>query len=359
MKYAGGIIGLPFSLEGFAFFIEAIFIGIYLYGWDRLSPRAHWLTGLPIAISGALSAAFVTTANAWMNMPTGFRIDHGKVVDVNPLAAMLSPPWLVEVLHTTIAAYVVTGFGAAAICAWALLRGTADERREQVRAGLTIAMIVATVAIPLQMIVGDVIARFDADNEPAKFASMEALFHTRREAPITLGGIVTADGVRYGLEIPAALSILAAFDPHAEVKGLDRVAPGDRPPVAIVHYSFDAMVGSATLMLLVAFGWAVVTLRKRAVSRRLLIGIALGGPLSVIAMEAGWFVTEFGRQPWIARGLLRTTDAVTIAPGLDVQFYAFSLVYVILAATCWWLLRRVGAHEHGGERAALSADAPT
>ena len=358
MKYAGGIIGLPFSLEGFAFFIEAIFIGIYLYGWDRLSPRAHWLTGLPIAISGAVSAGFVTTANAWMNMPTGFRIDHGKVVDVNPLAAMLSPPWLVEVLHTTIAAYVVTGFGAAAICAWALLRGTAGERREQVRAGLTIAMIVATVAIPLQMIVGDVIARFDADNEPAKFASMEALFRTRREAPITVGGIVTADGVRYGLEIPAALSILAAFDPHAEVKGLDRVAPGDRPPVAIVHYSFDAMVGSATLMLLIAFAWAVVTLRKRAVSRRLLIGIALGGPLSVIAMEAGWFVTEFGRQPWIARGLLRTTDAVTIAPGLDVQFYAFSVVYVILAATCWWLLRRVGTHAHGGERSALAPDAP-
>jgi cytochrome bd ubiquinol oxidase subunit I len=358
MKYAGGIIGLPFSLEGFAFFIEAIFIGIYLYGWDRLSPRAHWLTSLPIAISGAVSAGFVTTANAWMNMPTGFRIEHGNVVDVNPLAAMFSPPWLVEVLHTTIAAYVMTGFGAAAVCAWALLRGTAGDRREQVRAGLTIAMIVATVAIPLQMIVGDVIARFDADNEPAKFASMEALFRTQREAPVTLGGIVTADSVRYGVEIPAALSILAAFDPHAEVKGLDQVPRDDRPPVAVVHYSFDAMVGSATLMLLIAFGWAVVVLRKRAVSRRLLTGIALGGPLSVIALEAGWFVTEFGRQPWIARGLLRTTDAVTIAPGLDVQFYGFSVVYVILAATCWWLLRRVGTHAHGGERSALAPGAP-
>jgi cytochrome d ubiquinol oxidase subunit I len=359
MKYAGGIIGLPFSLEGFAFFIEAIFIGLYLYGWDRLSPRAHWLTGVPIVISGAVSAGFVTTANAWMNMPAGFRIEHGRVVDVQPLVAMLSPPWLVEVVHTTLAAYVVTGFGAAAVCAWALLRNGANaERGEQIRAGLTIAMIVAAVAIPLQMLAGDVIARFDADNEPAKFAALEALFRTQREAPVTVGGIVSADGVRYGLEIPAALSVLAAFDPHAEVKGLDRVPPGDRPPVAVVHYSFDTMVGSATMMLLIALAWAVVTLRKRAVPRRLLMGIALSGPLSVIALEAGWFVTEFGRQPWIARGLLRTTDAVTIAPGLDVQFYAFSFVYVILAATCWWLLRRVGTHAHGGERTTLARDTP-
>jgi cytochrome bd ubiquinol oxidase subunit I len=348
MKYAGGIIGLPFSLEGFAFFIEAIFIGLYLYGWERLSPRAHWLTGLPIVVSGAVSAGFVTTANAWMNMPTGFRMDNGKVVDVQPLVAMFSPPWLVEVLHTTLAAYVVAGFGAAAICAWALLRNGANERSvaakriDQIRAGMTIAMVVATVAIPLQILVGDVIARFDAENEPAKFAAMEALFHTRREAPITIGGIVTADSVRFGIQIPGALSFLATFDPHAEVAGLDRVAVGDRPPVPIVHYSFDTMVGSASLMLLIAFAWTVVTLRKRAAPRWLLIGIAVSGPLSVIAMEAGWFVTEFGRQPWIARGLLRTTDAVTVAPGLDVQFYAFSVVYVILAATCWWLLRRLG-----------------
>ncbi|HEY6234921.1 MAG TPA: cytochrome ubiquinol oxidase subunit I [Candidatus Elarobacter sp.] len=359
MKYAGGIIGLPFSLEGFAFFIEAIFIGLYLYGWERLSPRAHWLAALPIVISGAASAGFVTTANAWMNMPTGFRIENGKIVDVQPFVAMLSPPWLVEVVHTTLAAYVVTGFGAAAICAWALLRNGMTANREQVRAGLTIAMIVASVAIPLQMIVGDVIARFDADNEPAKFAAMEALFHTRRDAPITIGGLVFHDSVRYGLEIPDALSLLAAFDPHAEVKGLDRVPADDRPPVAIVHYSFDAMVGSATLMLLIAFAWTVVTLRKRTAARWLLAGIALAGPLSVIAMEAGWFVTEFGRQPWIARGLLRTTDAVTIAPGLDVQFYGFSVVYVILAATCWWLLRRIGTHEHGGERTTLASKAPS
>jgi len=345
MKYAGGIIGLPFSLEGFAFFIEAIFIGLYLYGWDRMSPGAHWLSGLPIVLSGALSAAFVTTANAWMNVPAGFRIVNGTVVEVDPIAAMLSPPWLVEVLHTTLAAYVVTGFGAAAVCAYALLRRSAEDRREQVRAGLTIAMIVASIAIPLQWVGGDVIARFDAEREPTKFASLEALFHTRRHAPITIGGIVSGDAVRYGIEIPSALSVLVAFDPNAEVKGLDRVAPDDRPPVAVVHASFDTMVGSASLLLLVAIVWAIVALRKRTPAKPLLIGIALCGPLAVVAVEAGWFVTEFGRQPWIARGLLRTSDAATVAPGVDVQFYAFFVVYVVLAATCWWLMRRVGTKE--------------
>jgi cytochrome d ubiquinol oxidase subunit I len=356
MKYAGGIIGLPFSLEGFAFFIEAIFIGLYLYGWERLTPLQHWLCGLPIVVSGAASAGFVTTANAWMNMPTGFRIENGKVVDVQPLVAMMSPPWLIEVTHTTIAAYVVTGFGAAAVCAFALLRGRGAERRDQIRAGLTIGMAVAAVAIPLQWVSGDVSARFDADHEKAKFAALEAVFRTQRAAPVTVGGIVGADRVRYGIEIPAALSILVAGNPNAEITGLDRIPPNDWPPVAAVHLSFDTMVGCASLLLLVAIVWTVVTLRKRTASRLLLRGIALSGPLAVLAMEAGWCVTEFGRQPWIARGLMRTADAVTPAPGLDVQFATYSVIYVVLAATCWWLLRRVGSHAHGGERTALQRD---
>jgi cytochrome bd ubiquinol oxidase subunit I len=342
MRYAGALIGLPFSLEGFAFFIEAIFIGLYLYGWDRLSPRAHWLSALPIAISGAISAGFVTLVNAWMNMPTGFRVQDGRVVDVHPIAAMFSPPWLLEVLHTTTAAYVVTGFGTAAVCAYALLRGGSGERRAQARAGLAIAMVVAAIAIPLQWIVGDVIARFDAEHEPAKFASLEALFHTQRFAPITIGGIVGRDDVRYGIEIPSGLSLLVAFDPRTEVAGLDRVPADDRPPVTAVHYSFDTMVGCASALLLIAIAWAIVALRRRPLAPPLLTAIALGGPLSVLAMEAGWCVTEFGRQPWVARGLLRTSDAVTTAPGIAAQFYAFSIVYVLLAATCWWLLRRVG-----------------
>jgi cytochrome d ubiquinol oxidase subunit I len=355
MKYAGPLIGLPFSLEGFAFFIEAIFIGLYLYGWDRLSPVQHWLTALPIAISGALSAGFVTLVNAWMNMPTGFRFVDGKVVDVHPLVAMFSPPWLDEVLHTTIAAYVVTGFGAAAVCAFALLRRSAEDRREQVVAGMRIGMMVATVAVIAQFIVGDFIARFDFSEEPAKAAAMEALFHTERNAPITIGGIVGKNDVRYGIEIPSGLSLLLSFNPNAQVKGLDKIPSNDQPPVAATHLSFDAMVGSASLLVLIALVWAYLTKRGRQLPPWLIAGIAISGPLSVVALEAGWFVTEFGRQPWVARGLLRTSDAVTTAPNLDVFFYAYSVVYVILAVMCWWLLRRVGSKGHAGEHGAAQS----
>lgn len=340
MRYAGGIIGIPFSLEGFAFFIEAIFIGIYLYGWERLTPRAHWLCGVPIIVSGAVSAGFVTLANAWMQMPTGFRIVDGKVVDVQPFVAMFALPWKTEVAHTTLAAYVFSGFGAAAFCAFARLRG---DTRPVVLAGLRTAMIVAAFAIPLQIVVGDVVARFDAEHEPAKFAAMEVLERTERHAPIALGGIPTSSGgIAHAIEIPGALSMLVAFDPNAEVTGLDHIPPNDRPPVAITHLSFDAMVGAGSALLLIALLWALGARRAAPAPRAMLAAIALGAPLALIALEAGWFVTEFGRQPWIVHGLLRTADAVTTAPELDVRFFGFSLIYVVLAATSWWLLRRVG-----------------
>lgn len=339
MRYAGGIIGLPFSLEGFAFFIEAIFLGLYLYGADRLTPRAHWLTALPIALSGAASAGFVILANAWMQMPGGFRIVDGRVTDVRPLVAMFSPPWATEVVHGTLAAYVFTGFGAAAVCAFALLRG---RREAQIEAGLRIAMAVALVALPLQVIAGDVSARFDANREPAKFAAMEDVRVTQRGAPITIGGLPCGQGLCDTIEIPKALSLLVAFDPDAEVKGLDRVPLADRAPVAATHLSFDAMVGSATLLVLAALWWAVTAWRRRPPGAMLLRAIALCGVLALVALEAGWLVTEFGRQPWIAVGLQRTSDAVTIARGIEAAFYGFSAIYIMLAAACWWLLVRIG-----------------
>jgi cytochrome d ubiquinol oxidase subunit I len=240
MRYAGGIIGMPFSLEGFAFFIEAIFIGVYLYGWERLSPRAHWLALLPIIVSGAASAAFVTLANAWMQMPAGFRMVGGKPVDVQPIVAMFPVPWRVEVLHATIAAYVFTGFATAAVCAWAWLRG---DRRPTVIAGLRVAAILAVCAIPVQVVSGDSSARFDAEHEPVKFAAMEVVHHTARNVPFTVGGIPTRDGVRYAIEIPSALSLLVGFSTQTEIVGLDSVVPGDRPPVGLTHFSFDAMAG--------------------------------------------------------------------------------------------------------------------
>jgi cytochrome d ubiquinol oxidase subunit I len=345
MKYAGGIIGLPFSLEGFAFFIEAIFIGLYLYGWDKLSPRAHWLSALPIVISGPLSAAFITMANAWMQMPTGFRIVNGKVADVQPLVAMFPKPWATEVVHATLAAYVLTSFTVAGVCAVAWLRG---DRRRQVIKGMHIALTLGALALPVQMIVGDVAARFDAENEPSKFAAMEAIYHTERDAPITIGGIPAGDHMKDAIEIPELLSILVAFDPHAQVTGFDHIKRDDRPPIEATHLSFDTMVGSASLLTLVVLAWLVMIVRRLSLRPPFAIAIALGAPLAVTALEAGWFVTEFGRQPWIARGLLKTSDAVTVAPGIDIQFYGFSLIYVVLAAMTWWLLRRV---DHDSARA--------
>jgi cytochrome d ubiquinol oxidase subunit I len=275
-----------------------------------------------------------------MQLPTGFRIAGGKIVDVQPYVAMFAPPWKTEVMHTTLAAYVFTGFSVAAVCALAWLRG---DRRPVVLAGLRTAMAVGAIAIPLQLVVGDVVARFDAGNEPAKFAAMEVLEHTERHAPISIGGWPTANGgIAHAIEIPDLLSVLVAFDPNAQVTGLDRIAAGDRPPIAVTHFSFDAMVGAGTTLLLIAACWTVAARRKRVESRPLLTFVALGGPLALVALEAGWFVTEFGRQPWIVHGLLRTADAVTPAPQLDVRFLGFSLIYVVLAATCAWLLRRVG-----------------
>jgi cytochrome bd ubiquinol oxidase subunit I len=355
MRYAGSMIGLPFSYEGFAFFIEAIFIGLYLYGWDRLSPLVHWLSAVPVIISGALSASFVTLVNAWMNMPTGFRLDNGRIVDVRPLQAMFSPPWLLEVLHTTIAAYVVTGFGAAAVCAFALLRMRAIGRKEEILVGLRISMIVASAAVVLQWVVGDAIARFDAGNEPWKFAAMEVVRHTGSHAPVTVGGIVGPDATRFAIVIPDGDSLLVGFNPNTVVRGLDSIAPGDRPPVARTHYSFDAMVGCASALLLVAILWVRFGRRGVILPKRLLQAIALCGPLAVIALEAGWCTTEFGRQPWVAHGLLRTDQAVTTAPGIEVQFYVFSCVYVVLAAMCWWLLRRIGSS--GSENEELASPA--
>jgi cytochrome bd ubiquinol oxidase subunit I len=197
------------------------------------------------------------------------------------------------------------------------------------------------IAIPAQIVVGDVIARFDAEKQPAKFAAMEAVYHTQRGAPVTIGGIAHADHIDGAIEIPKALSLLVAGNTTAEVTGLDRVPADEHPPVFLTHFSFDAMVGSGSALLLIAVAWLVTVLRRRELPRWLAIVLVAGAPLALIALEAGWCVTEFGRQPWIAHGLLRTTDAATIAPGVDIAFYGFSFIYMILAATCWWLLRQV------------------
>lgn len=332
-KFAGKVVGLPFALEGFAFFLEAIFLGLYLYGWDRLSPRAHWLCSFPIWISGLASAWFIVSANSWMNTPAGFVVKDGKIVDINPWQAMLNPSTPYETIHMMLSCYVATGFAVAAVYAFAFLRG---KRSEYYWKGLCLGMVMGAIAIPLQIISGDANARFLAEAQPTKLAAMEALFPTTSGAPLTIGGLVdTSNGkVYYAIEIPKGLSILAKGDPNATIQGLNDWPQSDWPVVGITHFSFDGMVACGFFALLIAIlFWFFAWRKKRAwqQSRLMLWGIILTGPLAFVAIELGWMVTEFGRQPWVIVGFLRTADAVTTAPGLNISFLLFSFIYILLA----------------------------
>ena len=339
MRFGGAIIGMPFSLEGFAFFTEAIFLGVYLYGWDRISARAHIVAGVIVAVSGAASAVFVVIANAWMNTPRGFDMLNGEPVNVDPIAAMMTPAAFPQVLHMILAAYAATGFAVAGIHAFLLLR---DHRNAFHRRALSVALLVGVPAAIVQPISGDISARYVARWQPAKLAAMEGQFQTEAGAPLRVGGIPdeAARETPYSLEIPRGLSLLAFHDPDAVVKGLDAFPEDEWPPVAIVHVAFQIMVGLGTFLALVSL-WVLVTRwRKRVVAenRWLLRAVALAGPMGFICIEAGWTVTEVGRQPWIVYGIVRTADAVTPMPGLVVPFITFTVLYCFLGVIVVWLL---------------------
>lgn len=341
MEFAGPIIGMPFSLEGFAFFTEAIFLGIYLYGWDRLSPRAHLVAGVLVAASGAVSGIFVVMANGWMNAPTGFTLEGGRITGIDPVRAMLNPAAFTQALHMTLAAYAATGLGVAGIHAWMLLRRPQNAFH---RRALAVALLVGAPAAIVQPVSGDLSAKMLARLQPAKFAAMEAHFHTEPGASLLIGGFPdeATMTVKGAIPVPKLLSFLAHGDPAAEVRGLDRIPRELWPPVAIVHAAFDLMVGLGTFMLLVSL-WAAVTAFRRqdlAGRRWLMRALALAAPMGFVAIEAGWVVTEVGRQPWIIQGVLRTAEAVTPMPGLVVPLTFFTLLYVALAVAVVWLLYR-------------------
>ena len=339
MEYAGAIIGMPFSLEGFAFFTEAIFLGVYLYGWNRLTPRAHWWSGVAVTVSGTISGVFVVLANAWMNAPTGFRLVDGRPVDIDPIAAMLNPAALPQALHMTLAAFAATGIAIAGISAVALRR---DPTIRVHRAALRLALWVAVPASLLQVVSGDLSAKFVAEHQPVKLAAMEGHFETARGAALRIGGIPDeAAGVtRYAIEVPTMLSVLAFGDPDAEVKGLEAVPRDEWPPVLITHLAFQVMVGLGTLMAVASLWVVMCWVRRRDVvaDRRLLTLLAWLMPAGFIAVEAGWVVTEVGRQPWIIQGVMRTADAVTPMPGLAAPFALFTLLYLFLGTVVCWLL---------------------
>ena len=342
MAHAGPVIGMPFSLEGLAFFIEAIFLGIYLYGWERVPDKIHWLSGMMVLLGGMCSGIFVVTANAWMNTPAGFTFENGEFTNIDPIAAMLNPSSFTQALHMTLAAFLAVGFAVAGIHAYFLRR---DPDNPFQRKAFAIALSVGAVVSILQPISGDLSAKRLAKHQPIKLAAMEGQWETERGAPLRIGGIPDeeAEVTRYAIEIPNALSFLAHSDFNAEIMGLKDVPPENRPPVAIVHYAFQIMVACGLVMMVAGILGAWLTWKRKGLPTHnwYLKFVTACTPLGFIAIEAGWTVTEVGRQPWVVYGYMRTADAVTPMPNLIVPFLCFTVLYIFLSIVVVILLRRI------------------
>lgn len=341
MEHAGPIFGMPFSLEGTAFFIEAIALGFYLYGWDRFNKWFHWFTGVVVGVSGLASGILVVAANAWMNSPAGFDYVNGEYINIDPIAAMFNDAWFSQALHMCIAAFVATGFAVAGVHALMILKKQSVDFHTK---SFKIAAIFGTVAAVLQPISGDISAKFVAKNQPAKLAAMEAHFHTEKNAPLIIGGIpnTKTQEVDYALRIPGALSFMAHGDFNAEVTGLDKIPKENQPPIAITHYAFQLMVGIGVLLMVLSFIYFIGLWKKKKWMKApwLLKLFVLSTPLGFIAVEAGWTVTEVGRQPWIIKDVMRTVDAVTPMPGIIYSFYIFTAVYFTLSIIVIFMLYR-------------------
>lgn len=338
----GAVFGLGFAMEGFSFFLEAIFIGIYVYGWNRMSPRAHFLSGFPIVLAGITGSLFVLSVNAWMNDPGGFTLrPDGTVTDVDPVKALFGNGHVAyELVHMYLAGFIVTGFLVAGAYAFGRLRGRWGRYE---RIALTIPLTVAALAAPVQVVVGDWVAREVAESQPVKLAALEGLGRTERGAPLHLFGWYADGEVKGGLEVPKGLSLLAFHDPNATVQGLDSVPPEDRPPVNVVRIAFQLMVGIGTLLAALGAAYLYVRVRRRRApaSRWFYRLLVVAGPLSVVALVCGWVTTEVGRQPWVVYEVMRTTEAVTAADGIPVGYATLAAFYAGLAIAVWWILRRL------------------
>src|SRR5688572_5880004 len=340
MRVCGPVIGLPFALEGFAFFLEAICLGLYLYGWERLRPRVHLAAGVVVLLAGVASGVFVVAANAWMNQPAGARWDGARFTDVDPVAAMNNPMWWPQALHMVLAAFAAVGFGVAGVHAWSLLRG--GHRLLHARA-LVAALWVGGVAAALVPLSGDWLAKRVAALQPVKLAAMEGVFASEQPAALRLLGWPDEEArtTRGAIEIPRLLSWLAHGDGSARVQGLNEFPREHWPPVAVTHVAFQVMIGAGTLMVAIAGIAAVLALRRgELASRRWFLRVlVLGAPLGIVATEAGWIVTEVGRQPWIVQGVLRTADTVTPQRGLVLPLIGFVLLYLLLLLVVVRLVR--------------------
>jgi cytochrome d ubiquinol oxidase subunit I len=335
----GGVFGVLFAIEGICFFLEAIFIAIYIFGWKRLSPWAHFWTGVPVVITGLGGAFSVVAVNSWMNQPQGFSPTTGKVTSVEPWKVIFNPAVPYEVPHMILAAYLVTGFLVASIYAVGMLRGRRDRIH---RLGLLIPLTVACIATPIQFAVGDTAARAIAKDQPIKFAGMECVQTTSTDVTEYIYGRCTSNGVKGGIGIPGFDSFLVGWSTSTKVIGLDSVPPDDRPPDnTMLHWAFDTMVGICTVLILLALWLGIGWWRKKDFpqSRWFLRATAVSGVASIVALECGWIVTEVGRQPWIVYNVMRTSDAVTKASGIWVTFGLIVGLYVALGVTLVVALR--------------------
>jgi cytochrome bd ubiquinol oxidase subunit I len=344
MATFGDVFGLAFGLEGVSFFIEAIFIAIYVYGWDRLPERTHFLTGIPVVIAGVAGSLNVIAVNGWMNHPQGFEVVDGQVRDPRPWDALINEHLWHELTHMYLAGYLVAGFIVAGVYAAAHLRGRRDAYH---RTGLVVALSFAALAAPVQVLVGDWAARTVAENQPVKLAAFEGLPRTTEGAPFTILGWYDEETneLKGGIELPKVLSLLATHDPNGTVEGLDIVPREDRPPVNIVRYAFHTMVTIGTGLALLGTLFVLTWWRKRRLprSRWFYRALIAAGPLAVVALIAGWVTTEVGRQPWIVYETMRVRDAVTSNDGLELGFAVLIAIYVGLAGAVVWLLRRLAA----------------
>lgn len=337
----GDAFGLPFGYEGIFFFTEAIFIAVYIYGFDRLSPWKHFLSGIPIVLAGIGGTFSVVAANAWMNQPGGFEVGaDGRLSEVDLFGVVFNDAVWHQVPHMLLAAYVVGGFGVASVYAWGMLKGRRDRYH---RLGVLIPLTVGAIAIPVQMFAGDFAARQVFDNQPVKFAAMEMVPTTSTDVPEILFGRYVDGEVEGGIRIPGLASMLSGFSTDTEIQGLDTVPAEDRPPVTIVHWAFDVMVGIGTALLGLAVWFGVFWWRRRRLPGTdwFLRAVAVSGVAAVVATWAGWVVTEVGRQPWVVHGYLRTEDAVTAQGGLWWWFAGIVGVYVLLGVTAVVVLRRM------------------
>jgi cytochrome bd ubiquinol oxidase subunit I len=341
MRHAGPIFGLPFSLEGTAFFIEAIALGFFMYGWERFNKWFHWFTGLIVGISGLISGILVVAANAWMNSPSGFQFSDGKYFDIDPVKAMFNKAWFSQSLHMCLAAFAATGFAVAGVHAIMILRKKNPAFHS---VAFRIAALFACIAAVLQPVSGDHSAKDVANRQPAKLAAMESLFYSGTNVPLLIGGIPDTKNktVQYGFEIPGMLSFMIGGDTKTPVIGLDQFSEADQPPVYTTHFAFQIMVGLGLVMLGIGLVYFFNLWKKRLLVRNqwLLRLFALATPIGFMAVEAGWVVTESGRQPWILYHIMRTKDAVTPMPGIQYSFYLFTVVYFSLSLIVVLLLYR-------------------